>query len=214
MRFQFIAKHCAELAVRCMCRVLDVSPSGYYTWHTRPASAREMANRGLVKNIEAVYNDSYGIYGSLRIYRELKTRDVVCSENRVARLMRLYHIRAKQTQAYIGLGILARRREEYGKAMDYYIEALKLDPRSGHAWSSAAIVALKLSDDAKAVEFAEKGWELEQSDPVIAANLCIAYHYAGRIKDRDRMYKQAQRMKYRSMETIDKIISGELSMRA
>ena len=100
MRFQFIADHCHQLTVRCMCRVLDVSPSGYYGWHTRPASAREMANRELVKNIEAVYNNTYGIYGSPRIYRELKAQGVVCSENRVARLMRLYHIRAKQTRRY------------------------------------------------------------------------------------------------------------------
>jgi putative transposase len=100
MRFQFIAEHCDELAVRCMCGVLDVSPSGYYARHTRPVSAREMANRGLVKNIAAVYNDSYGTYGSPRIYRELQAREVACSENRVARLMRLYHIRARQTKRY------------------------------------------------------------------------------------------------------------------
>ena len=54
-----------------MCEVLDVSPSGYYAWRGRPPSAREMANRELVKKIEAVYNDNYGIYGSPRIYRDL-----------------------------------------------------------------------------------------------------------------------------------------------
>jgi putative transposase len=100
MRFQLIGNHRDEFPVTRMCEVLDVSPSGYYAWRGRPPSAREMANRELVKKIEAVYNDNYGIYGSPRIYRELKGQGVACSENRVARLMRLYHIRAKQPRRY------------------------------------------------------------------------------------------------------------------
>lgn len=98
MRFQFIENHRNDLPMTRLCKVLDVSPSGYYAWRQRPASAREMANRELVKKIEVVYNDSYGTYGSPRIYRELQAQGVACSENRVARLMRLYHIRAKQTR--------------------------------------------------------------------------------------------------------------------
>jgi len=98
MRFQFIENHRNDLPMTRLCKVLDVSPSGYYAWRQRPASAREMANRELVKKIEVVYNDSYGTYGSPRVYRELQAQGVACSENRMARLMRLYHIRAKQTR--------------------------------------------------------------------------------------------------------------------
>ena len=83
-----------------MCRVLDASPSGYYTWRGRPPSAREMANRELVKKIEAVYNDSYETYGSPRVYRDLKAQGVACSENRVARLMRLRNLRPRQVRWY------------------------------------------------------------------------------------------------------------------
>jgi putative transposase len=83
-----------------MCKALNVSPSGYYAWRKRPVSAREMANRELVKKIEAVYNDSYETYGSPRVYRELKAQGVACSENRVARLMRLRGLRAKQVRRY------------------------------------------------------------------------------------------------------------------
>ena len=100
MRFQFTENHRGGFPVTRMCAVLDVSPSGYYAWRGRPPSTREMANRELVKKIETVYNDSYGTYGSPRIYRELKDQGLACSENRVARLMRLYHIRAKQTRRY------------------------------------------------------------------------------------------------------------------
>ena len=83
-----------------MCKALNVSPSGYYAWRTRPISAREMANRELVKRIEAVYNDSYETYGSPRIYLELKDQGVACSEKRVARLMRLRGLQAKQVRRY------------------------------------------------------------------------------------------------------------------
>jgi putative transposase len=100
MRFQFIEEHRDEFPVARMYEVLDVSGSGYYAWRKRPVSAREMANRELYKKIEAVYNESHGTYGSPRIYRQLKRQGVACSENRVARLMRLRSLRAKQTKQY------------------------------------------------------------------------------------------------------------------
>ena len=100
MRFQFIEDHRDELPVTRMCKALNVSPSGFYAWRSRPVSAREMANRELVKKIETVYYDSYEIYGSPRVYHELKAQDVACSENRVARLMRLRGLRAKQVRRY------------------------------------------------------------------------------------------------------------------
>ena len=83
-----------------MCKVLGVSRSGYYARRKRPVSKREMANRALYKEIKAVYNENHGVYGSPRIYRALKKQGVACSENRVARLMRLRNLRAKQTESY------------------------------------------------------------------------------------------------------------------
>jgi transposase InsO family protein len=100
MRFQFIEDHRNEFPVTRMCQVLDVSPSGYYAWRTRPVSRREMANRKLVTKIKSVHDENHKTYGSPRIYRELKDDGVACSENRVARLMRQHDIRARQTKRY------------------------------------------------------------------------------------------------------------------
>jgi transposase InsO family protein len=100
MRFQFIADHRDEFPVVRMCKELNVSPSGFYAWRTRPPSVREMANQELFEKIKAVYNDNRGVYGSPRIYHELLAQGVACSENRVARLMRLRGVRAKQSKRF------------------------------------------------------------------------------------------------------------------
>ena len=100
MRFQFIEEHRDEFPVVRMHEMLGISRSEYYAWRNQPVSAREMANRELYNKIETVYNENHEIYGSPRIYHELKKQGVACSENRVARLMRLCGLRAKQTKRY------------------------------------------------------------------------------------------------------------------
>jgi transposase InsO family protein len=59
-----------------------------------------MANQALWEQIKAVYNENLGTYGSPRIYEELKDQGVSCSKNRIARLMRLRGLRARQTKRY------------------------------------------------------------------------------------------------------------------
>jgi putative transposase len=86
--------------VRRLCQVLDVSVSGYYAWRDRPPSAREMANRELMRRISAVYQRSYGTYGSPRVYHELRDQGCACSENRIARLMRLLGLQARQPKRF------------------------------------------------------------------------------------------------------------------
>jgi putative transposase len=100
MRFQFIKDHRDEFPVIRMCKVLDVSPSGYYAWRGRPPSKREMANRALTEKIKEVFRGSDETYGSPRIYRVLRALGLMCSQNRVARLMRVEGLRAKQTRRF------------------------------------------------------------------------------------------------------------------
>ena len=95
MRFQFIDDHRPEFPVKLMCRVLDVSRSGYYAWRERPPSAREMANQRLLGEIKAVHERSRRRYGGPRIYQALLQLEIRCSRKRVARLMRQHGIRAK-----------------------------------------------------------------------------------------------------------------------
>lgn len=66
MRFQFIDEHNNEYPITLMCRVLDVSRSGYYAWRERPPGVREMADQELLEKIKVVHKQSRGRYGSPR----------------------------------------------------------------------------------------------------------------------------------------------------
>ena len=71
-----------------MCRVLKVHCSGYYAWKLKPLSNRAIEDAALLVEINQSYEDSYGIYGSPRIHYDLRETGIVCSENRVAKIMR------------------------------------------------------------------------------------------------------------------------------
>jgi putative transposase len=71
-----------------MCRVLDVSSSGYYAWLSRPSSIREIANQGLLEEIRKIHTRSFGTYGAPRMQAELRDQGTSVSRKRIARLMR------------------------------------------------------------------------------------------------------------------------------
>ena len=88
-------KYRGQFKVSTMCRVLEVSSSGFYDWLGREESARSRSNRILLLEIKAVYKKSRRRYGSPRVYHQLRKNDrVACSQNRVARLMRKNSIQA------------------------------------------------------------------------------------------------------------------------
>ncbi len=95
MRFQFIVDHQHEFSVRCMCRVLNVSTSGFYAWRQRRQSARKMANDKLLPQIKKIHEESRRTYGSPRIHMLLAEQGVSCGIHRVARLMRKHGIQAR-----------------------------------------------------------------------------------------------------------------------
>jgi hypothetical protein len=68
-----------------MCRVLDFHRSGFYAWLLEPFSPRAVESQALTAQIKEFYDQSMGIYGSPRIFCDLREAGVQCSENRVAR---------------------------------------------------------------------------------------------------------------------------------
>ena len=78
-----------------MCRVYGVTRAGFYAWRSRGPSLRAQENATLVKKIIKIHQASRSLYGSPRVYRRLQEQGVSVSENRVARLMRSFGIKAR-----------------------------------------------------------------------------------------------------------------------
>ena len=88
MRYGCIHRRRNQYPIRLICRLLKVSPSGYYAWRTRPESRRARFDRELTRSIRLVHAESDGTYGSPRVHVELKASGWQCGRAKVARLMR------------------------------------------------------------------------------------------------------------------------------
>ena len=87
--YSFIAEEQANQVwtVTEMCRVLDVSRSRFYDWHGRGPSGRELSDRWLAIEIEAIWECSDRTYGAPRVHRWLRKQGFVVGRNRVARII-------------------------------------------------------------------------------------------------------------------------------
>ena len=84
--------HQALHRVATQCRVLGLSPSGYYAWRRRPPSARAQADAALTAQIQTTHARSRGTYGAPRVHAELAAQGAHVGRKRIARLMRGAHL--------------------------------------------------------------------------------------------------------------------------
>lgn len=92
--YEFIKASRDEYGVQVMCRVLGVTPSGYYEWLQQTISNRAREDARLLRLIRASFVASHGVYGSPRVFLDLREAGETCSKHRVARLMRVNNLRA------------------------------------------------------------------------------------------------------------------------
>lgn len=91
--YVFVKAHHEEFPLATMCKVLDLSSSGYYDWLKRPPSERSRRDDELRDRIRAIWSDSGGTYGRPRIHAALREEGIRVSQKRVARLMKSMGIR-------------------------------------------------------------------------------------------------------------------------
>lgn len=91
-----IKKHAEHFPVRLMCKMLSVSPSGYYDWRGRPLSIRVQENAILAAKIKAIFDDESSRAGAKRLRQEGTLVNPHC----VARIMRLHGWRAKAARKF------------------------------------------------------------------------------------------------------------------
>ena len=133
MRFALIDAEKAEFPVRTMCRVLDVSESGFFSWKGRPASQRQRDDMIYLAHIRIAFELSNRTYGSPRMHRDLVDEGLSIGRRRTARLMREN-------------GLAARQKRRFKRTTD-----------STHAWP----VAPNLLDQDFAAEAPDQKWSAD-----------------------------------------------------
>ena len=101
MKYAFIKAHQAQHSIRCMCRVLKVSRGGYYGWRDRGPSKRLQSDERLLKQIQAVHQQSREHYGIVKCWKTLKQTGIRCSRDQVARIRRQYSIYSKRRRRFV-----------------------------------------------------------------------------------------------------------------
>lgn len=87
--FRFIDAEKANHPVRMMCRLLKVSPSGFYDWQDRGPSKQALANTALTETIRQIHTASKKVAGSPSVHAELVLgHGMTVGKNRVAGLMK------------------------------------------------------------------------------------------------------------------------------
>lgn len=87
--------------LRSMCRMLDVSKSGYFCWRDGREPPRRSADRALGVRIRAIHAESEERYGSPRIHKELKSQGERISRKRIERIMRLEGVSVTPRQRFV-----------------------------------------------------------------------------------------------------------------
>jgi len=83
-----------------MCRVLEVSRSGYYSRMHRAQSTRVQRREVLKLQVKELYKHFKKRYGAPRLTRELKGKGIACSHNYVASLLRELGLRARNGKRF------------------------------------------------------------------------------------------------------------------
>jgi transposase InsO family protein len=101
VKFAFIKEHLGSYPLPIVCRVLQVSRSGYYAWRDRPQSPRAKRRCELAEKVRTAHQDNRQVYGSPRVHRVLVAAGEQICENTVAKVMQQEQIRAKTKRKFV-----------------------------------------------------------------------------------------------------------------
>ncbi|WP_319587824.1 IS3 family transposase [uncultured Desulfobulbus sp.] len=100
MRFSFIDIEKKAFPLFLLCKVMQVSRSGYYHWNKRETSAREKERSQLIPRVRSIHQESKATYGSRRMAQELNALGFHCGKHKAGTLMKLAGVAAKQRKKF------------------------------------------------------------------------------------------------------------------
>jgi len=86
--------------VSLLCRVLEVTTSGYYAWVKRPLTIRQREEERLELEIRAAHKRTRQTYGPERLQRDLADNGVVVGVHRIKRIRRKLGLRCRQKRKF------------------------------------------------------------------------------------------------------------------
>lgn len=89
-----------EYSILLMCRVLDVSPSGFHAWLKRPPSRRAREEARLKAEIQAAHSRTRETYGPERLQSELADRGVKVGVHRIKRIRKELGLKCRQKRKF------------------------------------------------------------------------------------------------------------------
>lgn len=100
MKYRFMKENRKIYPMWLMCKVFEVSRSGYYHWSKRKTAGRYLEDGRILEIIKHHYNRSRGTYGLPRIYAAIRKEGLKVNKKKIARLMRANKIRAKTKRKF------------------------------------------------------------------------------------------------------------------
>jgi len=132
-----------------MCRVLDVSRSGFYAFLNRPASARQKRREKVAEAVESTFFAFKKNYGAPRLTDELNANGISCSLNHVAKILQEKGLRARngkgfkyrpriESKTHVSENLLARKFDADAPNQKWVSDITYI--RVGRTWLFLAVV--------------------------------------------------------------------------
>lgn len=96
----FIKENRKQYPLALVCKILQVSQSGYHKWLKNKVSLRAKENQRILEIIKFHHNKSKATYGLPRIYAAIRKEGVIVNKKRIARLMKLNNIKTKTKRRF------------------------------------------------------------------------------------------------------------------
>ena len=84
----FIDTNRHDLGVEPICTMLQIAPSTYYSFKSRPVSARASRDVVLGTMIKVLFDANYGVYGARKMWKAMHRAGETIGRDQVARIMR------------------------------------------------------------------------------------------------------------------------------
>jgi putative transposase len=100
VKYAWIRSHIGQYSVSIMCRLMQVSRSGYYGWQEDSISPKALEDQRLTELIKIAFYEGRSVYGSRRIRKKLSNSGLIISRCRVIKLMKSANLVCKSKRKF------------------------------------------------------------------------------------------------------------------